>query len=447
MSAVAATEACLDRIHRLDGRLRAFITVTAEEALRQARAADEASGEGRWLGLLHGMPVAVKDNIDTEGVRTTAGAAFMSDRVANADAEVVRRMKAAGAVIVGKLNMAELAFGIRSFSLPGGQCRNPWNPERIPGGSSGGSGAAVAAGMCTGALGTDTGGSIRLPAAFNGVAGLRPTSGRVSNRGAFPVSAMHDTIGPLACRVEDVARLFAVLAGYDPEDPCSEDRPLPNFLPTLGDGVAGLRIGIPRNHYFDGTAAEVAEAVMAAARALERQGAVLVEVDVPGAERAQEMATVLIFSDACAVHGDRLRREPGAFSEQVHARMSRGLAFTGSDYAEAMRFKMQWKRSLKHLFDEVDLLLSPTAPDGAPPIEDGKSLFDATMDMTRNTYGGALAHIPGLSVPCGFTRAGLPIGMQLEAAWWEEPLLLRAGCSYQRITDHHRREPPLVGTG
>ena len=247
MTIVSVTGEQLDRAATWNPQLAAMISLDPDGALAAARRLEAEQPSG----LLHGMTIAVKDNIDVAGTATTAGASFWRDRLANDDAPVVARLRRAGAVIVGKANLAELAFGIRSRSTVGGQCRNPWDPARIPGGSSGGSGAAVAAGFCTAALGTDTGGSVRLPAAYCGTSGLRPTWGRVPNRGSVPVCAAQDTIGPMAKRVSDVARLFAVIAGFDADDPCSVEHPLENFLPTLTDGVAGLRIGLPRNHYFE----------------------------------------------------------------------------------------------------------------------------------------------------------------------------------------------------
>lgn len=442
MTHTSRLEEQLETIARSNGELKALISVMETTARREAQDADEACAEGRWLGPLHGMTVSLKDNIDTAGHETTAGAAFYRGRIPDRDATVVQRLRSAGAIIIGKANLTELAWGTRSASAVGGQTRNPWNRDHIPGGSSGGSGASVAAGMCTASLGTDTGGSARLPAALCGVSGLRPTSGSVPNTGTIPVSPAHDTVGPVARHVADIARLFAVMAGYDAQDPHSSGRAQPNFLPAIHDGIKGKVIGIPRNHYFDRCDDDVAGAVREAASVLERLGAKLVDIDVPMVEDAQEMATRIVFSDACAFHGQRLRSEPESFSPEIYDRMSRGFAFSGTDYADAMTFKLAWKRTLRTVFDDVDVLLSPTAPVGAPLIEDGKSLYDSTRDLVRNTYCGALGNIPGLSVPCGFTRAGMPIGLQLEAAWDHEPLLFRAGCAFQKHTDFHLRVPP-----
>ncbi|MBL6953241.1 MAG: amidase [Alphaproteobacteria bacterium] len=438
--------AALAAIERHDEAINAFVTVTADQAREAADAADHAAGEGRWLGLLHGMTMAIKDNIQTAGVRTTSGSLHFKDVVPNQDAFVVQRLRAAGAVIVGKATMHELAFGIRSDNPVSGQCRNPWDQSRIPGGSSGGSGAAVAAGMAQAALGSDTGGSIRLPAAMNGIAGLRPTHGRVPNHGSTPVSASYDTIGPMARRVGDLARILAVTAHGEPGAPGAAPTAAPdlgNFLPTLNDGVAGLRIGVPRNHYFLACGDGIAEAAMAAVRALEAEGARIVEVDVEGAEAAHQWATIQIYADACAFHAERLDRNPELFSTPVLERMLVGRSFTAVDYANACRAREAWQRSLASLYQDIDILVSPTTPAPPAPIEEDKSLLEATKDASRNTYAGGFGANPGLSLPCGFGGDGLPIGLQLEAAWWQEPMLLRAGMSYQAVTDWHLAEPPL----
>ena len=444
--AAAATRACLDAIERHDGRLKAFITVTADAAMAEAEAADRAAADGSWLGLLHGLPVAVKDNIDTAGVRTTHGCLHWADNVPNRDAEAVRRLRGAGAVLVGKATMHELAFGVRSDNPVIGQALNPWNPERVPGGSSGGSGSSVAAGMCVAALGSDTGGSVRLPASVNGVAGLRPTVGRISARGMSHVSPTHDTIGPMARRVADVARVFAVLAGHDPEDPRSEDRPLENFLPTLGDGIAGVRLGVPRNFYFERLDGDVEACVREAVEVLRRAGAQLVEVDVPEAEHAQDALRTITLADICHETRSFLSwDDSGRIGRQTWERMMGARELTAVDYARAMRFRETWRQTLAGVFRQCDILVSPTVPTRVPPIAEDRHLREATLETARNTYAGALGGLPGLSVPCGFTSDGLPVGLQLEAAWWREPLLLRAGCAYQAATDWHAKRPPLDG--
>lgn len=434
----------LDRIARLNPVYRAMAALDEAGALAAAEAADGALAEGAPTGVLHGMTVAVKDNIDTAGMRTACGSRLFVDHVPKADATAVARLRRAGAIIVGKASMMELAFGVRGTDAVAGQCLNPWSPDRVPGGSSGGSAAAVALDFCTAALGTDTGGSVRVPAAFCGVTGLRPTHGRISNKGCLPVSVTFDTIGPMARHVEEVARLFCVLAAYDDGDPLSQDHPV-DAGPLLPDGnVAGLRIGVPENFYFEDIDPEVEAAVRQAIRRFADAGAIVVPVRVPGAEIAHAYATDIILSDVCALHARALDEKRALFSDQVYERMIKGRLRSGTDYAVAMRFREDWRRSLRRLFGEVDLLLTPASPHPAPPVVDPDHLEDATRHATRFTYGGGLAGIPGLSLPSGMTAAGLPIGMLLEAAWCNEALLLRAGAAWQSWTDWHRLRAPCL---
>ena len=431
----------LERAAAQNEELRTFITITSEQALADAEKSDEAAAEGRWLGLLHGMSMAVKDNIDTAGIRTTSGAKFWSERVPNDDATVVKRLKAAGAVIVGKSTLGELVFDVMSHNPVVGHAKTPWDKERSPGGSSGGSAAALAADMCVGALGSDTGGSVRIPAAFCGVSGLRPTHGAVPNTGATPVSVGNDTIGPMARRVEDVARIFAVMTGYDAADPHSIEHEFGNFLPRLHNGVKGLTIGLPSNYFFENVDPEIDTLVREGAAVFEGLGAELVEIDLPGAEEAQQQATVQIYCDAANYHRQRLENEPDGFSQPVFDRMSRGLDIRGVELAAALRFKDQWMRSVAQVFDSVDIILCPTTPIPAILIENSPDLHEMTARAASLTYPGSLASIPGLSLPCGFTKSGLPVGLQLQAAWWNDPLLLQIGCAYQSQTAWHEVRP------
>ncbi len=434
---------CLEAIDRWNPVVNAMVTVDREGALRAAQRCDEAAGAGRSLGLLHGFPVIVKDNIDTAGLRTTYGSLFFKDHVPATDAHVVGRLRAAGAVIVGKATMHEFAFGVRSDNPVVGQCRNPWDRSRIPGGSSGGSGVAIATGMAPLALGTDTGGSVRIPAALNGITGLRPTFGRVSNAGTMPVSVTHDTVGPMAQSAEEVALLFSVMAGYDRSDPLSANQPLENFLPRLHDGVRGLRVGRPRNHYFHQVGHGVASAVEHGIETLSKLGAKIVDVDIPGAEEVHAWATKMIYCDACDLHAERLAGNVDLWSTATLDRLRMGLEFTGVDYARAMRRREMWCSMLADLWQEVDMLVSPTCATVAPPVVDDRNLYETTRSVSRNTYAGAFGRIPGISLPCGFSAEGLPIGMQLEAAPWSEAMLLRAGCAFQTATDWHMRRPLL----
>ena len=443
LSSVELTEQCLERIERLDAELRVFVTVTADLARERARGADEALARGELLGPLHGLPVALKDNIDTAGIRTTAGAGFLADRVPREDAAVVERLDAAGAVLVGKVQLHELAYGGTTQNPHFGPCRNPWDPERIPGGSSGGSGAAVAAGMCAAALGTDTGGSVRIPAALNGVSGLRPTTGAISNRGLVWLTHSFDTIGPLARTVEDVAALYATLAGYDPEEPTSVPGSQGDPLAELETGIEGMRIGLPASFYFDDADEPVVAAVRAAGDALAGLGASVVEVELPGSAEALEAGTRIIWAEALATHRDRLAAEPESFGEDVRRRLPSGEGVSGADYANAVQTGREWRRMLDGVFEEVDAILSPVSGAVAPLAADCETI-ETTRKLTIRTYGWSLAGVPALAVPCGFSPEGMPIGMQLAAPAWREPTLFRIGAAYQRATDWHLREPPLV---
>lgn len=440
IGAVEALEGYLKRIGALDDRVRSYVTVSAELALAQARAADEALAGGRTLGPLHGLPVALKDNIDTAGIRTTVGSAFFAERVPRHDAEVVRRLRQAGAVLIGKTALHEFAYGATSQNPHHGHCRNPWDVDRIPGGSSGGSGVAVAAELCAGALGTDTGGSVRIPAALNGVSGLRPTTGRISIRGVFPITWTFDTVGPLARSVDDVALLFSVLAGFDRGDPLSVDAPAVGL--PLEQGVAGLRIGVPGAFFFDELDSGLAETVHAAAEVLARAGALVETIELPGVERTVETTTRLIWAEAYAIHRARLEAEPERFGEDLRRRITLGEQVTGADYAECRQWAREWRRLLEGVFEQIDLVLTPVSCIRAPLAAECETI-ETTRRLTRLTYAWSLAGIPALAVPCGFAD-GLPVGLQLAAAPFGEATLLRAGAAYQRETDWHLRVPPLA---
>lgn len=445
-SAVEEVEACLEAISRLDDRTKAVITTMTEQARKDARRCDDAAARGEWLGVLHGMTVTVKDNIDTAGVRTTYGSSFFADHVPTADATVVRLLRQVGAIVVAKVNLAEFAFGGTTQNPHHGACRNPWDTERIPGGSSGGSGVAVAAGMSVGSLGTDTGGSVRIPGSLNGVCGLRPTLGRVSNGGTMPVSHRFDTVGPLARRVVDVARLLAALDHYDAADPTSQKGDRRNVLALLSSGVAGLRVGVPRHFFFDDLDPEVEAAVRAAAEVLEGLGAELVPVTVPGAEQAQARMGRMLYPDAVAVHAERLRVAPERFGEDVLRRLQLGVTTSAAEAASATSWRVGYQRGVDEVFDLVDVVLSPTVPVAAP-LAASAEMVATTSTVTRLTYAWSMANGPSLSIPCGFHAAGLPIGLHLAAPAWQEARLFQVGAAYQRVTDWHLRVPPLAEQG
>ncbi|MSP67831.1 MAG: amidase [Alphaproteobacteria bacterium] len=440
-------EQCLARIQRHDATLRGMITTMAASARAEADAADAAALRGDWLGPLHGVTVSLKDVIDTAGVRTTAGAQFFTEHVPTRDAEIVTRLKRAGAVIVGKVNLHEFAYGGTTQNPFFGSCRNPWDPERIPGGSSGGSGAATAAEYATISLGTDTAGSGRVPAALNGLACLRPTTGRISNRGVFPCSPAYDTISPMAYRVADVARAYGALAGYDAEDPVSVDAPVDDPLGPLHAPLAGMRIGLPRRYFFEDVDGDILAGTKAAAFVLEKLGARLVECDIPGAEDAKDYFEKIFHPDAAHVHRERLRNDPGKFGRDTLERLNQmGLGPSAADYAASLRRQEWFTRQLQEVFAGVDAVFSPGCGTVAPRIADSAQTTTTTRRLTRFCYVWSFAKLPVLAVPCGLTGAGMPFGFAIAGPPWQEARLLRIGAAFQRATDWHTRRPALLST-
>ncbi len=442
--AEAMTEAALARLADVGGQINAFISVRAEEALAEAREIDARRERGEPLGALAGLPIAVKDNIDVAGCPATAGSSFLADRVPDADAEVVRRLRAADAVVIGKTGLHELAYGVTSNNPHYGPVRNPWDTTRIPGGSSGGSGAALGADICVLALGTDTGGSVRIPAALNGVCGLRPTYGSISTRGTVPVCASLDTVGPMARSMRDVALLHRVIRGYDRADPWAMQAPCGgDDGATAGrDGVAGLRIALASGFFAEEVQPEVSRCVRTAAEQFAALGAEVSEREIPGAQEAVSITNRLVLADALSVHAERLERDPDGFGEDVRRRLELGREVSGVDVMRAIAAMRGWHARMLEHFEQIDLLLLPSTLTTAPPIE-GSEMISTTALLTRFTYPWSLAWLPGGSIPCGFDDRGLPIGLQLVAAPWRDELILRAGEAYQRVTDWHLRRPPL----
>jgi aspartyl-tRNA(Asn)/glutamyl-tRNA(Gln) amidotransferase subunit A len=437
--ATALAQAFLDRIDSLDGLLNAFITVTPELALADARRADAARAAGRPLPL-DGMPIAVKDLIDVAGVRMTGASRLFEHRVAAEDAEVVRRLREAGAVVLGKANLHELAYGATTTNPPPfGSCRNPWDRERMAGGSSGGSAAALAADLCLGALGTDTGGSVRIPSALCGTSGLRPTYGAVSNRGALHVSPSFDTIGPMARSVDDVARIYACMAGYDPGDPFAVRLPAPERLET---DVTRLRIGLPRGFFYDNLEPEIAALVTDAEEALAGLGLHLDEIDLPADESLCQATGVIVRAEALAVYRQHVDANPELIGEQIRRRFQLGAELRGEEVAAAHLLMREWQASLRKAFASVDAILTPATNTVAPSLAEPNSI-ETTWKLTYLTYPWSLSQTPTLTFPCGFTAAGLPVGVQLTSFALGEPILLAIGSAYQRATDWHRRRPTI----
>jgi len=440
-SAVARVTACLAAIEKFDAALGVMITVCADEALKQAEEADRAAARGDWHGVLHGMPIALKDNIDTAGIRTTSGGAFDAERVPTADAQVAARLKANGAIIIGKVNLAEYAFSVTTQNHHYGSCKNPWDVSRIPGGSSGGSGVVVAANMAAGALGTDTGGSVRIPASFNGLVGIRPTLGRVPNTGVTPVSEAFDTVGPLARRAVDVARMLHAIEGYDPTDLTSVDAAFDDVLGQLDRGVEGMRIGVATNLLAEATA-EIAERVADGIRVLEACGADVFEMELNDTAEAQSQMMNILYPEASFRHAEKMASAPEKYGPGVLERLERGLKISSMDSARALSYQREYRRKMARVFDEFDLLAMPTVP-VAPPHIAGTDITETTHQLTILTYWTAMAQLPGISIPCGFAD-GLPVGLQLVGRPFADGELLAAAAQYQTKTEFHLAEPPLV---
>jgi aspartyl-tRNA(Asn)/glutamyl-tRNA(Gln) amidotransferase subunit A len=440
----------LERIARVDPLLNCFITLTGERALEQAHAQDANWLGGEQPGPLAGVPLALKDLFQTRGVRTTAGSTFFQDWIPDENAASVQRLEDAGAVQLGKLNMHEIALGVTNVNPHYGACRNPWDPERIPGGSSGGSAAALAAGLCFGSLGSDTGGSIRIPSSLCGIVGLKPTTGRVSLRGVVPLSWNLDHAGPMARRVEDAARLLQIVAGYDPDDSASLPVPVDDYDGRIKEGVKGWRIALASDEYFNQADPQVLAAVQAAAQVFESLGAHVTAVPFPGASLATaQIVTVqqsalansqMTTSDGAAFHRERLQEHPEGFGEDVLKRLQQGAALTSSEYILARRTQALVKRQFERFFEHWDILLTPTTPITAPLIAGPDALEQARL-LTRFTSPFNLSGLPAISIPCGFTKDNLPVGLQLVSRPWAEADLLRAAYSYEMATGWYRYHP------
>lgn len=445
LSPVTLVQATLDRIDALNPQLKAYLTPMHAAALTAAQAAETAIKTGGYLGPLHGVPIALKDLVYTNGVRTTGGSAIMRDFVPNYDATVVRKLAAAGAIIVGKLNMHEFAYGPTGINGHYGTPANPWNAGHIPGGSSSGSGVAVAAGLCAGALGSDTGGSIRIPAACCGIVGLKPTYGRVSRYGVLALAWSLDHVGPMTRSVEDAALMLNALAGLDTKDPGSSLEDVPDFTNGLQDGVAGLRIGIPRDDFFANVDPAVIERIETAAGVLSGLGAQVREVSLPLAQEATAISGLVLSAEAATYHLPLLRNHWDEYGRDVRARLLPGFTISADSYLNAQRARHLFINKMRAAFDEVDLLLYPSEPVVAPLIEDrtvtvGAYTEPTTAAMTRLNRPGNVSGFPAISVPCGFVN-GLPVGLQLLGRPWDEAGVLRAAYAYEQATEWHTHRP------
>lgn len=442
ISPVEIARIALDRIERIGPSLGAFITVTAESAMAAARSAETEIAAGRWRGPLHGVPVALKDLIDTAGVRTTSGSELHKDRLPDTDAEVVRKLKEAGAVIVGKNNLHEFAYGGSSLVSYFGEVHNPWDLSRIAGGSSSGSAAAVVAGLCYAAIGTDTAGSIREPASLCGCVGLKPTYGRVSARGVIPLSASLDHVGPFAASVADVAIVLQAIAGYDPGDIGSCDVPVSDYCSALSETVKALRVGVPRSYFFDDLDPETTTAMEEAMAAIGDLVSEVREIEL----RVPTDRT-LQAAESFAYHERHVAETPELFQAETLRRIRSGEKISVAEYIQQQRELAEARRNIGAIFGDVDLIVTATTPNSAPAIQDLKAnpdaLRPAELRVLRNTRPFNVWGLPAISVPCGFTKSGLPIGLQIAGPHWREDIVLRMAFAYEQATEWHKRKPQI----
>ena len=449
VSPVEVTEAYLERIKGIDPTINSYVTVCGEEALKSALEAEQAITVGNYLGPMHGIPVAVKDQIYTEGVRTTGGSKLLWDFVPREDATVVANLKKAGAVLLGKLNLSEFAVG-GSFHHPAGTPRNPWDLNRNPGMSSSGSGAATAAFLCATSLGEDTGGSIRIPAAWCGLVGLRPTWGRVSRHGVLPISWSMDAVGPISRTVEDCAITMRVIAGHDPKDPYTWKIPVPDYRDTLDGDIRNLKVGVVKEKvYTERVHPEVKDAVLKAIDALAEMGAIVEEVSLPLVEEAGAISKIISDIEGAAVHHDWLRTRAGEYDHNTKVRLTAAALTPANAYYKAQKLRALLRSQVLDELQRVDVLVLPTTPTQAPRILDGPGIKspeearEAVSGVRSFTGAFNLAGTPALALPCGFTSDGLPVSLQLAGRPFEEGTLLRVGHAYEQNTTWHLKRPPI----
>jgi aspartyl-tRNA(Asn)/glutamyl-tRNA(Gln) amidotransferase subunit A len=440
VSPVEVVGALLARIERLDPTLHAFVTLTRERALAEARAAETALQRGEARSPLVGIPMGYKDIYCTRGVRTTGGSALLADWVPDVDATTVTKLQAAGAVMMGKLITHEFAMGIQ---FPGHRfpaATNPWTVQHMPGGSSSGSGAALAAGLLAGATGSDTGGSIRGPAAFCGIAGIKPTYGRCSRAGVLSLSWTLDHTGPMARTVEDCALMLQAMAGHDPLDPASSREPVGDYLASLGAGIRGLRVGVPRAYFFDGLDPEVGAAFEASLRELEKQGATVRDVEIPSIQTTPAFMVILL-AEAWAYHERDLRERRHLYGDVLRERFMAGGLLSAGEYVQAQRLRSRLCADTNEVLKSVDVLATPTQTGPATPFA---KAFDPDFGFPKsNMPPFNMTGLPALAVPNGFSRSGLPLSLQIAGRAFDEATVLRVGHAYERATEWHTRRPAV----
>jgi aspartyl-tRNA(Asn)/glutamyl-tRNA(Gln) amidotransferase subunit A len=448
VSSREVTKSCLDRIAQWQPRLNAFMAIEAEDALTAADAADAALAKGNSGGALHGVPLAHKDMYYDKGKVVTCGSKIRRDFVATTTSTALQRLKDAGTVRLGSLQMVEFAYGPTGHNPHYGAVRNPWNVDHITGGSSSGSGSAVAARLTFAALGSDTGGSIRMPAHFCGVTGLKTTVGRISRAGAMPLSWSLDTVGPLAQSVEDCALLVGLMSGADPADPTTSSLPVPDYMAAAKQSIKGLRIGVPTAFYVDDLDSEVAGVLDETLAVLRKEGAEIVQVELPDQRQLTAACQFVLATEAAAFHKRWMIERPQDYGAQVLMRLQNGFAIPAVSYLEAMRFRGPALAAYLAAVEGTDAVIAPVAPMPAPTIaesdvgnsNDAEAVIQRVTRFTRPiNYLG----LPSLSIPTGFTKTGLPVGMQVIGRSFDEAMLIRIGSAFQRATDFHQRVPKL----
>ena len=449
LSSREVTQSCLDRIAKLNPRLNAFMAIEADDALKAADSADAALAKGGPKGALHGVPLAHKDMYYDKGKVVTCGSKIRKDFVATTTSTALQRLKDAGTVRLGSLQMVEFAFGPTGHNPHYGAVRNPWNTDHITGGSSSGSGSAVAARLTFAALGSDTGGSIRMPAHFCGVTGLKTSVGRVSRAGAMPLSWSLDTVGPLAQTVEDCALLTGLMAGADPEDPTTSALPVPDYMAATREPIKGLRIGVPASYYVDGLDADVARVLDETLAVLRKEGAEIVKVELPDQRQLSAACQIVLATEAASLHKRWMIERPQDYSPQVLMRLQNALAIPAVTYLEAMRWRGPALAAYLAAVEGTDAVIAPATPMPAPTIaeSDVGNNHDAEaviQRITRFTRPINYLGVPSLAVPAGFSKSGLPVGMQIIGRSFDEAMLIRIGAAFQRATDYHRRVPKIL---
>jgi len=448
ISPVEVVKAHLARVKALEPALNSFITLLPEQAMEEARLAEQEIQSGRYRGPLHGIPVGLKDLFYVKGVRNTSGSKIFDHFIPDYDSTLALKLREGGALLLGKLNLHQFAYGPTGENPDYGNMHNPWDTKRIPGGSSGGSASATASGQCTLAMGTDTGGSIRIPSALCGLVGLKPTYGRLSRYGITVLSWSQDHPGPMTRTVEDCALVMNAVAGYDPHDPSSANRPIPDFTQPLIKNIKGLRVGVPKEPFEDPVDSEVEHFVRSAIELLGKLGATIHEISWPMYHESKAIASTILMAEATAYHSQLMKRQGSRLDPKVRLRLEAGLLISAVDYLQAQRARRRFYQQSCDLFKEVDLLAGPTVPItackiGTEEVQIGNTRMGVIPLLTQHTRPYNLNGFPAITVPCGFSKNGLPIGFQLAGRPFDEETVLRAAFAYEQATEWHQRRPPI----